>query len=148
MVFLGSLPNTSGAKAQQSQSVDFLFYNLFCSCEVIRDQKSGESLQYAFIEFEKVSKHSTQGALCACERTQPFTPKSDNFQIFPVASQETVHHIIRRTWLFIAYSAERWITTSLIHFLFKRLGEYNLGVNGLSSVLASEYVSTYPSPGA
>ena len=26
------------------------------SCEVIRDQKSGESLQYAFIEFENVSK--------------------------------------------------------------------------------------------
>ena len=26
------------------------------SCEVIRDQKSGESLQYAFIEFENVSR--------------------------------------------------------------------------------------------
>lgn len=26
------------------------------SCEVIKDQKTGESLQYAFIEFEKVSR--------------------------------------------------------------------------------------------
>lgn len=26
-----------------------------CSCEVIRDSKTKESLQYAFIEFEKVS---------------------------------------------------------------------------------------------
>jgi hypothetical protein len=28
------------------------------SCEVIRDHKTGESLQYAFIEFEKVSDHN------------------------------------------------------------------------------------------
>ena len=27
-----------------------------CSCEVICDQRSGESLQYAFIEFEKVGE--------------------------------------------------------------------------------------------
>jgi len=27
---------------------------LFCSCEVIKDQKTGNSLQYAFIEFETV----------------------------------------------------------------------------------------------
>jgi len=29
---------------------------VFCSCEVIKDQKTKESLQYAFIEFEKVGK--------------------------------------------------------------------------------------------
>ena len=28
------------------------FYPRFCSCEIIRDPKTGESLQYAFIEFE------------------------------------------------------------------------------------------------
>ena len=28
---------------------------LHFSCEVIREQKTGESLQYAFIEFENVS---------------------------------------------------------------------------------------------
>lgn len=26
--------------------------NIFCSCEVIRDHATGESLQYAFVEFE------------------------------------------------------------------------------------------------
>ena len=33
----------------------FLFPHLLSSCEVIRDWKTGESLCYAFIEFEKVS---------------------------------------------------------------------------------------------
>lgn len=28
---------------------------LLCSCEIIRDWKTGDSLCYAFIEFEKVS---------------------------------------------------------------------------------------------
>lgn len=32
-----------------------LFLKYLLSCEIIRDDKSGESLQYAFIEFEKVS---------------------------------------------------------------------------------------------
>ena len=35
-------------------------FSLWCvsSCEVIRDYKTKESLQYAFIEFEKVSDSS------------------------------------------------------------------------------------------
>jgi len=31
-----------------------LWLTLICSCEVIKDQKTGNSLQYAFIEFETV----------------------------------------------------------------------------------------------
>ena len=37
----------------------------------------------------------------------PFTPESDQCQISPAASPETLHHTLRRTWLFIAYSDER-----------------------------------------
>ena len=37
----------------------------------------------------------------------PLTPKSDQLQISPAASPEILHHIVWRTWLFIAYSDER-----------------------------------------
>ena len=33
----------------------------------------------------------------------PFTPKSDQLQISPAASPETLHHTVWRTWLFILY---------------------------------------------
>ena len=39
----------------------------------------------------------------------PFTPKSDQCQISPAASQEILHYTVRRTWLYIAYSWERWV---------------------------------------
>ena len=35
-----------------------------------------------------------------------FTPKCDQFQISLAASTEILHHRVRRTWLFIAYSDE------------------------------------------
>ena len=38
---------------------------------------------------------------------QPLTPKSDQYQISPVASPEILHHTVWRTWLFIACSDER-----------------------------------------
>ena len=55
------------------------------------------------------------------------THKSDQCQISPAASPEILHHTVRRTWLSIAYSDERWLYyefslyTSFIHFLFERL---------------------------
>ena len=60
----------------------------------------------------------------------PFTPKSDQFRISPAASPETLHHTLWRTWLFVAYSDEAWLynqflTTSLIHLPWKRLGKCN-----------------------
>ena len=39
----------------------------------------------------------------------PFTPKSDQCRISPAASPEILHHTVWRTWLFIAYSDERWL---------------------------------------
>ena len=39
----------------------------------------------------------------------PFTTKSDQCQISPAASPIIVHHPVWRTWLFIAYSDERWL---------------------------------------
>ena len=39
----------------------------------------------------------------------PFTPKSDQCQISPAASPEILYITVRRTWLFIAYSDERWL---------------------------------------
>ena len=37
----------------------------------------------------------------------PFTPKSDQFQLSPAASPDILHHTGGRTWLLIAYSDER-----------------------------------------
>ena len=39
----------------------------------------------------------------------PFTPESDQCQISPQAPPEILHHTVRRTWLIIAYSDERWL---------------------------------------
>ena len=39
----------------------------------------------------------------------PFTPESDQCKNSPAASQEIWHHTVWRTWLFIAYSDERWL---------------------------------------
>ena len=62
------------------------------------------------------------------QHINPFTPKSDQCQISPVASPEILHHTVWRTWLFLAYSDERWLyyQFSLPHlyiFLSKRLGD-------------------------
>ena len=61
------------------------------------------------------------------ERVNPFTPKSDQFQIFPAASPEILHHTVWRNWLFIAYSDESWLyyQFSLHRYFFSlgRLGE-------------------------
>ena len=39
----------------------------------------------------------------------PFTPESDQRQNSPAAWQEFDIHTVWRTWLFIAYSGERWL---------------------------------------
>ena len=62
--------------------------------------------------------------------TNPFTPKTDQCQISPAASPEVLHHTVMENFAF--QSLLRWkmiihvltnLATSLIHFLFKRLGE-------------------------
>ena len=42
------------------------------------------------------------------QRVNPFTPESDQSQISPPAPPEILHHTVRRTWLFIAYSDDKW----------------------------------------
>ena len=39
----------------------------------------------------------------------PFTPKSDQFQISPAASPEILHHTVWGSCLFISYSDEGWL---------------------------------------
>ena len=65
-----------------------------------------------------------------------FTPKSDQYQISPAASPEILYHIVWRTWLFIAYSDERWLYCQfslphLIHFLLKGWENVQLGSEGV-----------------
>ena len=62
-----------------------------------------------------------------CDPTtfNPFTPKSDQYQISPAISPEILHHTVWRTWFFIACSDERWLhylilATSLIRLSLKR----------------------------
>ena len=51
----------------------------------------------------------------------PFTPESDQCQNSPAASQEIWHHTVWRTWLFIAYSDERWLYYKfLLHHSYNR----------------------------
>ena len=62
-----------------------------------------------YIVFLLPKRNIRQGAkICLHELFNPFTPESDQCQISPAASQEILHHTVRRTWLFIAYSDERW----------------------------------------
>ena len=50
-----------------------------------------------------------QATLATKSCVNPFTPKSDQCQLSPAASPVILHHTVRRTWLFIAYSDERWL---------------------------------------
>ena len=50
------------------------------------------------------------GSGCSSLCLTLFTPKpSDQYEISPEASPEILHHKLWRTWLFIAYSDERWL---------------------------------------
>ena len=60
----------------------------------------------------------------------PFTPESDQCQISPAASQEILHHTVRRTWLFIAYSDEKWL-----YYKFSLHHSYNRFLKGWENTL-------------
>ena len=76
----------------------------------------------------------------------PFTPKSDQFVISPVASPEILHHTVWSTWLFIAYSGDKWLCNQFslcityIHFSLKvgRMYILSLGVERFIPVSAHE----------
>ena len=72
---------------------------------------------------------------CSC-RLNPFTSKNEQFQISPAASAETLHHTVCRTWLFIAYSDERWLYYQFSLYLtytLNRLGERLINLQKLRS---------------
>ena len=68
-----------------------------------------------------------------------FTPKSDQFQISPAISPEIVHHRVQWFGVFIAYCTQvedgytvpRILTTSCVHFPFRKMCFLNLGVKRL-----------------
>ena len=69
----------------------------------------------------------------------PLAFPSDQFQLSLAASPEILHHTVWRTWLFIAYSDERIITTNAHYLTYafsvsKKVGRMyflNLGMKGL-----------------
>ena len=64
------------------------------------------------------------------ERLNPFTPESDQCQNSPAASQEIWHHTVWRTWLFIAYSDEKWL-----YYKFSLHHSYNRFLKGWENTL-------------
>ena len=71
-------------------------------------------------------------------QVNPFTPESDQCQNSPAASQEIWHRTVWRTWLFIAYSDEKWfyykfyyITHTIAFWKVGRIHFLSSGVKGL-----------------
>ena len=60
----------------------------------------------------------------------PPTPASDQCQNSPAASQEIWHHTVWRTWLFIAYSDEKWL-----YYKFSLHHSYNRFLKGWGNTL-------------
>ena len=74
-----------------------------------------------------------RGYLCHTIQTNkvnPFTPESDQCQNSPAASQEIWHHTVWRTWLFIAYSDEKWL-----YYKFSLHHSYNRFLKGWENTL-------------
>ena len=68
--------------------------------------------------------------LCFQAPINPFTPKSDQFQISPAATPEIWHHTVWKTWLFIAHSDRRWL-----YYQFSLLHSYNCFLKGWENTL-------------
>ena len=64
------------------------------------------------------------------EPINPFTPESHQCQNSPAASQEIWHHTVWRTWLFIAYSDEKWL-----YYKFSLHHSYNRFLKGWENTL-------------
>ena len=60
----------------------------------------------------------------------PFTPESHQCQISPPAPPEILHHTVWRTWLFIAYSDEKWL-----YYKFSLHHSYNRFLKGWENTL-------------
>ena len=64
------------------------------------------------------------------QHINPFSPESDQCQYSPAASQEIWHHTVWRTWLFIAYSDEKWL-----YYKFSLHHSYNRFSKGWENTL-------------
>ena len=112
-------------------------------CPLTRECKQWKKIQFPFSKVSASAYESVR--LWECVNTEfdwevkmgieksvlnPFTPKSDQSPISPVASPEILHHTIWRTWLFIAYSDERWL-----HYQFSLPNPYISLEEGWENVL-------------
>ena len=77
-----------------------------------------------------VSLYSMTASDSKCTYSIPFTPESDQCQNSPAASQEIWHHTVWRTWLFIAYSDEKWL-----YYKFSLHHSYNHFLKGWENTL-------------
>ena len=65
-----------------------------------------DSISCSFLYLLGVEQNLEQ---CLLVPLNPFTPKSDQFQISSAASPVILHRTVWGIWLFIAYSDERWL---------------------------------------
>ena len=100
-------------------------------------EKKGLQEQFFLIHSQQLWANS---AICF----NPFTPESDQCQNSPAASQEIWHRTVWRTWLFIAYSDEKWL-----YYKFSLHHSYNRFLKGWENTLfelRSERVNLDQSP--
>ena len=68
-------------------------------------------------------------------KINPFTPKSDQYQIFPAVSPEILHHIVWRTWLFIAITELTNNYTTNSQYITISISQYISLLKGWENVL-------------
>ena len=93
--------------------------NMYCILNMVHHWSTSEFTKFGIMCKNNPFEHETitpAAILCRnlkkseyCHQLNPFTTKSDQSQISPAASPQIVHHTVWRTWLFIAYSDERWL---------------------------------------
>ena len=85
---------------------------------------------FAKIEIRRGREEGWGDKVWVCLHFNPFTPESDQCQNSPAASQEIWHHTVWRTWLFIAYSDEKWL-----YYKFSLHHSYNRFLKGWENTL-------------
>ena len=88
-----------------------IWFSSSCKCfrESVKNKEEKVSWGNITSYHTRPARRLTWFTLHSRTSINPFIPKSDQYQISPVASQEILHHTVWRTWLFIAYSDARWL---------------------------------------
>ena len=81
------------------------------------------NLEFYFVLFFHKPWQHIGPQCCTTNDYNPFTPKSNQFQIFPAVSPEILHHTVWRMWLCIAYSDWKMIILPILPHSY-RLGEF------------------------